>query len=344
VRLAVTRDPSGVVFRVQDEGPGFRAGARAVAVRSGLAPGLGMRIVDTLAERVGGEIELSNRPGGGAEAVLRLPPETAVDVPPAEAGAPDLRGLRILLAEDNLTNQLVATQMLQALNAEVIVCSDGLEALERFEARAVDLVVVDIEMPRMSGLDVIRAIRARGDARARVPIVALTAYAMREHRERIVAVGANGLISKPVTSVAALGQGLAAFLPRGWTGRSAATERGADGLDGIIDLSTYAALCDAIGPEMMAELLDKVASDLVGAQRDLARAIDPLDRGVIRSASHILISVAGALGAVRLQAGARALNAGCLAEAPEPLEIAVRGCMAEIDRAVAFARDRRAEM
>ena len=60
----------------------------------------------------------------------------------------------------------------------------------------VDLVVVDIEMPRLSGLDVIRAIRARGDAKAQVPIVALTAYAMREHRERIAAAGANGLISE----------------------------------------------------------------------------------------------------------------------------------------------------
>ena len=64
-------------------------------------------------------------------------------------------------------------------------------------------------MPRLSGLDVIRAIRARGDARAQVPIVALTAYAMREHRERIAAAGANGLISKPITSVEALGRGLA---------------------------------------------------------------------------------------------------------------------------------------
>ena len=67
-------------------------------------------------------------------------------------------------------------------------------------------------MPRLSGLDVIRAIRARHDARAQVPIVALTAYAMREHRDRIAAAGANGLISKPITSVEALGRGLAAHL------------------------------------------------------------------------------------------------------------------------------------
>ena len=67
------------------------------------------------------------------------------------AAAADLAGLRVLLAEDNPTNQMVASQMLRSLNAEVTVCADGVEALERFESEPVDLVVVDIEMPRLSG-------------------------------------------------------------------------------------------------------------------------------------------------------------------------------------------------
>ena len=100
---------------------------------------------------------------------------------------------------------MVASNMLRALDAEVLVCSDGVEALERFDDFPADLVVVDIEMPRLTGLDVIRAIRSRTDAKAHVPIVALTAYAMREHRDRIAAAGANGLIPKPITSIEALG-------------------------------------------------------------------------------------------------------------------------------------------
>ena len=156
--------------------------------------------------------------------MLRLPATLGIDAGRARRRTrPTSAGLRVLLAEDNPTNQMVASQMLRALKAEVIVCSDGVEALERFEAEPVDLVVVDIEMPRLSGLDVIRAIRARGDARAQVPIVALTAYAMREHRERIAAAGANGLISKPITSVEALGRGLAAHVaPRALRRRRAA--------------------------------------------------------------------------------------------------------------------------
>ena len=159
---------------------------------------------------MGAEIAIGNRAGGGVEAELRFPAAVCRRSRRRRAAGADRRrpepASAVLLAEDNPTNQMVATQMLRALDAEVTVASDGIEALERFEAGEFDLVVVDIEMPRLSGLDVIRAIRARGDARAGVPIVALTAYAMREHRERIAEAGANGLISKPITSIEALGR------------------------------------------------------------------------------------------------------------------------------------------
>jgi CheY-like chemotaxis protein len=236
---------------------------------------------------------------------------------------------------------MVASQMLRALDAEVVVSSDGVEALERFEAESFDLVVVDIEMPRLSGLDVIRAIRSRTDERAGVPIVALTAYAMREHRERIAAAGANGLISKPITSVEALGRGLAAYVAR--VGGDTPPEPPAEADDGgrVIDMGTFDALAEAIGAETMAELIEKVIADLIGAQRELAAALPGLDRAPIRSASHILISVGGAVGAVRLQACARAANAAAHTEDAGVIEELVRRCIAEIDAAVEFCRSRR---
>ncbi len=351
VRLAVGRASDGSVeFRVTDDGPGMSPEALAQVLRYGYRPGgsgdgLGLHIVKSLAGRLGGEVALANRPSGGLEALVRFPAEVSHDAgeaPPAFVRG-DLSGIRVLLAEDNPTNQMVASQMLQALNAEVTVCADGVEALERFEQQDVDLVVVDIEMPRLSGLDVIRAIRARGDARAQVPIVALTAYAMREHRERIAAAGANGLISKPITSVEDLGRGLAVYVTARRSGGPAADPAGLDEGGRLVDVATFEALCEAIGAETMAELLDKVVADLLGAQRELAAALPGLDRDPIRSASHILISVAGALGAVRLQACARALNAAAHGDDRAPIEAGVRRTIAEIDAAVAFARARRAE-
>ena len=359
VRLALRRtSDGGVAFDVLDDGPGLpqsiidrvlRPGLIAVGV-SNDGHGLGLHIARTLCAEMGGSFTLANRPGGGVAAGIAFPGalyETNATADVAAPAAPDrmdLSGMRILLAEDNPTNQMVATQMLRALNAEVTLASDGVEALERFEAAEFDIVVVDIEMPRMSGLDVIRAIRGRKDGRAGVPIVALTAYVMREHRERIAAAGANGLISKPIISVEALGKALRVHMATVAAPSPQATEAQDTAVseEPVADLAIYQALCAAIGDGMMAELLEKVVADLMQARADLAGALTPLDRRPIRSASHILISVAGAIGATRLQSCARALNVAAQAEDSGGISADVRRCIDEIDAAIAFADSRRA--
>lgn len=348
---AVRASGGGVEIAIRDRGCGL-SDARLAQMRdpggfAGPGPdghGLGLRIARDLCAEIGGVLSLDNHPEGGLEAVIALPPgvcgqgtaaETRKPERPARAG---LSGRRILLAEDNQTNQLVATQMLRALDAEVTLASDGVEALERFKEASFDLVIVDIEMPRLSGLDVIRAIRSRGDARAEVPIVALTAYAMREHRDRIAAAGANGLISKPLTSIEALGEALVAHLvPEAQPQPEALVEAE----EPVADQAVFDALCRAIGQDMMDELLEKVVADLRQARVDLAAALSPLDRKPIRAASHILISVAGAIGATRLQHCARMLNTSAHEEKEATLPAEVRRCMDEIDAAVAFADGQR---
>jgi two-component system aerobic respiration control sensor histidine kinase ArcB len=340
----------GVALSVADRGVGLseariaqlREATPFVATSDG--HGLGLGIARGLCAEIGAGIRISNRPDGGLEAVVVLParlcgPADATPAGPAPRRT-GLSGRHILLAEDNQTNQIVATQMLRALGAEVTLASDGVEALERFEEAQYDLIIVDIEMPRMTGLDVIRTIRARADARAAAPIVALTAYAMREHRDRIAAAGANGLISKPLTSIEAFGEALTAHLAP--DAPEAAAPAPAEAEEPVADQAVYDALCRAIGQDMVCELLEKVVADLRQARADLAGALAPLDRRAIRSASHILISVAGAIGALRLQNCARALNAAAHGEEdPARLPGDVRRCMDEIDAAVAFADSRR---
>jgi two-component system, OmpR family, aerobic respiration control sensor histidine kinase ArcB len=363
VRLAVSVPPEGgILFRVTDDGPGIPSdvvaqvmavdASRPVPARSG--HGLGLHIVRALSRELDAVFSLTGRPGGGTEAILRFAAgrcETGAPPAPAtEVRRPDLGGLKVLLAEDNPTNQMVASQMLRALNAEVTLAADGIEALDRFEVEDFDLVLVDIEMPRLSGLDVIRHIRARSDARADVPIVALTAYAMREHRDRIAEVGANGLISKPITGIDAFGRALLEHVvraPAAAPRAPAAPSRGSapevpvtDAAGPVVDLAIYDALCQAIGADMMEELLEKVVADLLDARSVLAAAHATLERKPISGSSHILISVAGAIGATQLQSCARRLHTLAGEEAGDGLAQTVQACIDEIDAAVAFARAR----
>jgi CheY-like chemotaxis protein len=359
LRLEVMRsDRGGVVFRLTDEGPGLSAEAlRRMSARDAgeiytneAGHGLGLHIVRKLSHEIGGRVSVRDRDEGGVQAVLEFPAAFCIEAvqaprPAAVRNRTELAGLRILLAEDNPTNQMVATQMLTMLKADVTLASDGVEALERFEEAAFDLVVVDIEMPRLTGLDVIRTIRARRDGRATTPIVALTAYALREHRDRIAEAGANGLISKPITSIDALAKGLAGHV-NAYSAAPAsrgAEPEAAEAPEGpVIDRAIYEALATAIGAEMMSELLEKVAADLTGARDELSSALDPLDCAPIRAASHILISVAGAVGAVRLQRCAKLLNTAATAGELAAVTGLVPVCVAEIDAAVAFTDAERA--
>ena len=359
VRLELRRNGDGeLVFQLTDEGPGLDE----AALRRLLGPdlqdacegehGIGLHIVRRLGDQIGGRISVRNREHGGMIATLAFPAALCIEAatlapapePRATAAGGGLAGLRVLLAEDNPTNQMVACQMLGVLKAEVVLAADGVEALERFEEGDFDIVVVDIEMPRLTGLDVIRTIRGRGDARARTPIVALTAYALREHRERILGAGANGLISKPITGIDALARGLLAHVsarPVPVARAEAEAPAAGDALP-LVDATVYGALAETLGPDMMDELLEKVAADLTRARDDLGAAGAERDHEAMRAASHIVIGVAGAIGASRLQQSARRLNTAANAENDAAIAGLIPGCVAEIEAAVAFTHAERA--
>ncbi|MGB0854366.1 MAG: response regulator [Pikeienuella sp.] len=240
------------------------------------------------------------------------------DVPP-EGGAmgdtmtgPDLdrlKGMKVLLAEDNVTNQLVATQMLEALGAEVDVAADGAIALELLKDAAYDVLLVDIEMPRVSGLDVIRSVRDSAEPLASAPIVALTAYAMQEHREKISRAGADGLIPKPIISIEQFGLDILGYMDDGLAARGThAAKMTNDAHSASIDQSVYDSLELSMGAETMRDLLGKVESDLISIRDQITTARETGDTDQMRSATHVLMSVAGAIGGITLQSQAEQLN------------------------------------
>ena len=146
-----------------------------------------------------------------------LPAPTELDAAPATSGPGTLAAshARILLAEDSLTNRKVALAMLGRLGVAADVVSNGLEALEALETTRYDLILMDMQMPGMDGVEATERIRGEDSPSAyrRIPIIAMTACAMEGDRETCLAAGMDDYLSKPVT-VAALRGMLEKWLPK----------------------------------------------------------------------------------------------------------------------------------
>jgi signal transduction histidine kinase/ActR/RegA family two-component response regulator len=169
--------------------------------------GLGLAISRSLARLLGGDITVRSRPGEGSRFSLRLdvlsadPPETSAEpasaFPVRRIDRP-LSGIRVLVAEDNEVNRIVIGQILTALGADPVIVDDGFAAVERVQAEPFDVVLMDVQMPGLSGPDATRQIRALGSDVARVPIIALTANVLASDRETYIAAGMSDHLTKPV--------------------------------------------------------------------------------------------------------------------------------------------------
>jgi signal transduction histidine kinase/CheY-like chemotaxis protein len=134
------------------------------------------------------------------EALGRGPHPRAVVDRPAAAPAPRVRKLRILLAEDNLVNQRIATALLERDGHTVVLAVNGVEAVDVSGREKFDAILMDVQMPQMSGFDATAAIRIREQASGRhVPIVAMTAHAMAGDRDRCLAAGMDDYVAKPIS-------------------------------------------------------------------------------------------------------------------------------------------------
>ncbi len=171
--------------------------------------GLGMSITRNLTERMGGTITVESRQGEGTTFEVKIPfeidrsePEEQTAESGAESEVPSLRGMKLLLAEDNELNMEIAEFLLKEAGAEVIRSADGKEAVEAFAKSApgeIDAILMDIMMPVMNGHEATRAIRAmdRPDA-AKIPIIAMTASAFAEDRIAARDAGMNEHLAKPL--------------------------------------------------------------------------------------------------------------------------------------------------
>jgi len=172
--------------------------------------GLGLAICRELSELMGGQIEARSAEGEGSTFVATLPlprleramrkaasPRAAARAQPT---ATDHAGVRLLAAEDNPVNQLVLKTLLSQMGVEAVIVGDGVDAVAAWESEDWDVILMDVQMPRMDGPTAVRFIRERelAQGRRRTPIVALTANAMTHQVNEYLAAGMDGFVAKPI--------------------------------------------------------------------------------------------------------------------------------------------------
>jgi len=301
--------------------------------------GLGLAISKRLAEQMGGEIDVTSTLGTGSTFSFRLtlPIAETVASPPEQNDdsiyaslqhriAAYGRPLRVLVVDDNPTNRIVATKMLRDFDIQTDTACDGAEAVTAAGRFNYDLILMDVRMPEMDGFQATRTIRARGERRSNVPIIAFTANAFMEDIRACREVGMNDFVVKPARKKA-LVEAILRVLPAPASvmetvAAEAATLVPAEpdseptelspetevAPEPALDREAYAELVGEIGDEAAQEIRDVFFSE-TDARLELFRKLS-LDgeRTTIGREAHSLKSAAGTFGYRRLATYALALE------------------------------------
>ncbi|THD73127.1 MAG: PAS domain S-box protein [Phenylobacterium sp.] len=203
--------PGFLRFDVIDTGVGIPAEAQsrifqrfdqgdASTTRKFGGSGLGLAITQKLAEMMSGAVGFSSEEGLGSTFWLEIAASPAEAAPEtAESLEPVLDGLRVLVVEDNATNRMIATKLLESLGAQVATAADGYLGVEAAQTGDFHLILMDVQMPGIDGLEAARRIRALGGAAAETPIVALTANVLAHQRRAYLDAGMDGVVGKPIS-------------------------------------------------------------------------------------------------------------------------------------------------
>ncbi|BBK44469.1 hypothetical protein STVA_44890 [Allostella vacuolata] len=273
--------------------------------------GLGLVICRRLSEMMGGEIDFDSREGVGSRFLVRLPLTTADDHRPGkvrQSPPPALPPLSVLVVEDSPLNQDLMREALRAAGHRVTMARNGADAVTAADAGRFDLILMDVRMPGMDGVEATRRIRAGRGATARVPIIGLTADATEAQRNQCLASGMDAVLVKPVdfarlwetvgTLVRQRGPAAIAAAPAE-PGPPAASDAPAPSTEPpLVDIQRRSRTADVIGAaqeaRLFAAMLDNVAATVA------ALSTPGLPPEEVRAAAHRSKGAAANLGSPRL--------------------------------------------
>lgn len=247
--------------------------------------------------------------------------------------------LRILLAEDNAVNQKIALHLLESLGYQVDVVSDGLEVLNTLHHQKYDVVLMDLQMPKMDGLTATRQILQEFAEENRPKIIAMTASVMQQDKEECLKAGMQGYISKPI-QVEELTQALLT------TQKPLISHSLTPDIEQstAIDFSKLAALKKMIGEnaeKIVAELIDCYTQDTTQLLQTMNNAVDSDDAIALRKAAHTLKSSSATLGAITLSQLSKELETMSADENTSEISSKVKQIVAEFARVKAALQAKR---
>lgn len=251
-------------------------------------------------------------------------------------GEQDHPGIRVLLADDSQANRLVMAEMLRRAGFEVDVVADGAEAVQAVRSLPYDVVLMDIEMPEMDGLDATRAIRELAGTGASVPVVALTANVLADSRERFLAAGMNDYVTKPVDRPTLA----ATVLKWAETGTADLGEPGSDVGEGpLVDDDALQALGEDTSFELIPRMVGVFVEELQSRASHIAEGVETHDSRRLASEAHALKSSAATYGAVAIAEHARRLDQACKDGNQLEAEAQARAILARVGPTVGALRE-----
>jgi two-component system, sensor histidine kinase len=309
--IAVIDTGTGIAPEVQDRlFTRFMQADSSISRRFG-GTGLGLAICKELCELMGGTIGVESAPGRGSTFSFTLRCARAATASGAADGASGrvdaeaARALDILVAEDNEINRMLVSALLAHLGHRIELVDDGRAAVAAVERRAWDLVLMDVQMPEMDGVAATRAIRALPPPANAVPIVALTANALAEHRAEYLAAGMNDYLTKPIQPDA-LEAALARWAPQATTAPEGPALSESDQV--LSSECPLASLSRSLPPVRLSEIVAAYVSDTEQRLERLRQHAERQDFTALGQEAHNLAGTSGNVGAVQVAALAREMK------------------------------------